>query len=156
MKKIIATFAFASVFIACKPEAQPIDYGKQDCHFCQMTIVDKQHAAQIVTNTGKAFSYDAIECMIQDEQPDAQLFFVCDYAHPEKLIDATQATFLVSENVPSPMGANLSAFSDKNTAEALKNEKTGSLFSWEAIKNYIFEENQEGDSEESVTEMHHH
>lgn len=29
-----------------------------------MTIVDKQHAAQVVTKKGKAYSFDAIECMV--------------------------------------------------------------------------------------------
>ena len=33
----------------CKVEPKPIAYGKEGCHFCSMTIVDQQHAAQIVT-----------------------------------------------------------------------------------------------------------
>lgn len=142
MKKIILCVSIVFTAIACKPEAQPINYGQDECHFCQMTIVDKQHAAQIVTNKSKVYKYDAIECMLQDEKEDVALYLACDYASPEKLIDATQATFLVSENIPSPMGADLSAFESKDTAQKTHNENGGKLYSWEEIKKHIREENE--------------
>ncbi|MDO4230303.1 MAG: nitrous oxide reductase accessory protein NosL [Capnocytophaga sp.] len=140
MKQIFIFVSIASLVIACKPKPQPIDYGHEECHFCQMTIVDKQHAAEIVTNKSKAYKYDAIECMIQDNQEDAALFLVCDYATPEKLVDATKATFLVSENIPSPMGADLSAFESNEIAKKTHTEKGGKLFTWEEIKKHINEE----------------
>ena len=52
---------------------------------------------------------------------------------PEVLIDATQATFLISENIPSPMGAFLSAFKDKTDAEKVQKEKKGTLYSWSSL-----------------------
>lgn len=142
MKKIILYASFAMMAMACKPEAQPINYGQDECHFCQMTIVDKQHAAQIVTNKSKAYKYDAIECMVQDKKENVALYLVCDYSSPEKLIDATKATFLVSENIPSPMGADLSAFEQKDVAEKTHHENGGKLYTWEEIKKHINEENE--------------
>lgn len=82
-----------------------------------MTIVDKQHAAELVSAKGKVFKYDAIECMINDlkKKKDLEigLLFVNDYASPGTLIDAKIATFLISEQIKSPMGAFLSAFEKK-------------------------------------------
>ena len=53
------------------------------------------------------------------------------YTEPEILIDATSATFLISENVPSPMGAFLSAFKNKADAEKYSNLiKAGELYNW--------------------------
>ena len=55
------------------------------------------------------------------------------FTNPEELIDATQATFLISKNVPSPMGAFLSAFKNKEDAIKLQAEKDGEIYSWESL-----------------------
>jgi copper chaperone NosL len=116
---------------------KPIDYGNDGCHFCKMTIVDKLHAAEVVTNKGKIYKFDATECMInfRDEfdTTEIKLYLSNDYANPETLIDATQATFLISKNVPSPMGAFLSAFENKTDAEKLQTSKGGELYSWDTL-----------------------
>lgn len=129
------------IFIfSCSVEQEKIDYGKESCYFCKMTIVDKQHAAELITSKGKAYKFDAIECMINyinKNDVDASLLFVCDYSNPGKLIPANTATFLVSDEIPSPMGAFLSAFSTKQEAEGIQNEKTGSIYSWESIQTQI-------------------
>ncbi|MDO5607574.1 MAG: nitrous oxide reductase accessory protein NosL [Capnocytophaga sp.] len=121
-------------FTSCEVAPQPIEYGTDMCHFCSMSIVDKTHAAQIVTQKGRAYKYDAAECMIQDIQAKdygkIALFLVTDYTHPAKLIDAAEATFLVSEEIKSPMGANLSAFEKKEEAQKYE----GQLFTWETIQ----------------------
>lgn len=99
---------------ACSVTPKPIDYGKDTCQFCQMTIVDRQHAAEIVTVKGKAYKYDAIECMMNDlskwNRPEPFIYLVSDYAKPGELIDATNASFIITEEIPSPMGEYLSAF----------------------------------------------
>ena len=48
-----------------------------------------------------------------EDASEVELYLTNNYTEPEVLIDATKAIFLISENVPSPMGAFLSAF--KNT-----------------------------------------
>jgi copper chaperone NosL len=109
-----------------------------------MTIVDQQHAAELVTKKGKAYKYDAIECMLQDKannQPtNVALYLTMDYDSPKTFIDATQATFLISKKVPSPMGAYLSAFEKYENAKQLQEEKSGQLYNWEEIKQKFEEE----------------
>ena len=116
----------------------PIIYGKDACNFCKMNIVDKQHAAEIVTNKGKPFKYDAIECMIAElklrNEREISLFLITDYSNPGQFVDATTATYLISEKMPSPMGANLTGFRLKLDAEKVANEKTGKLYSWSELK----------------------
>jgi len=65
------------------------------------------------------------------------MLLVNDYSNPGELIAAETATFLISEGVPSPMGAFLSAFSDKGNAEAVKSESGGELFDWQAVRKQI-------------------
>jgi copper chaperone NosL len=102
-----------------------------------MTIVDKQHAAQIVTKKGKAFKFDAVECMMNHlKDVDAatiELFLVNDYQVPGKLIDAKTATFLITKEIPSPMGEYLSAFKSRVKAENIEEENNGKLYSWNEL-----------------------
>lgn len=121
----------------CKPKPSPIEYGADVCEFCKMTIVDQQHAAEVVTHKGRAYKFDAIECMVhyavQQGEDKFALFLVNDYTQPGALIDARTATYLISRAVPSPMGAFLSAFEDAAPAETLQQEKGGELLSWETL-----------------------
>lgn len=124
--------------VSCTIEESPIIYGKDACHYCKMNIVDKQHAAEIVTEKGKPFKYDAIECMMRDiverDEKSIALFLMTGYFTPGKLVDATTATYLISENLPSPMGANLTGFQSKIKAEETHKEKSGTLYSWDELK----------------------
>lgn len=125
----------------CNVSPHPIDYGNDACHFCKMTIVDKQHAAEIVTHKGKVYKFDSSECMVnfldEFDVSTVKLFLSNDFSEPETLIDATQATFLISEQIPSPMGANLSAFKDRQVAINTQKEKGGSLYSWDELLNHF-------------------
>ena len=56
----IVVFLFLLLTSSCNVGPQPISYGSDGCHFCSMTIVDRQHAAEIVTDKGKGFKFDRI------------------------------------------------------------------------------------------------
>lgn len=135
--KPIAIIAILLVFTACQVRPEAIDYGNDGCYFCKMTIVDKVHAAEVVTSKGKIYKFDATECMVNFmndfDTSTIALYLSNDFNDPETLIDATQATFLISENVPSPMGAFLSAFKSLEEAEAVQKEKSGALYSWDEL-----------------------
>ena len=62
------------------------------------------------------------------------LFLVNDFDHPGELVDAKKATYLVSENIPSPMGAFLSAFSEQQAAQNTLDMNGGELYTWTEIK----------------------
>lgn len=123
-----------TLICSCSVKPSPIDYGGTACHYCSMTIVDKQHASQIVTEKGKPFNFDAIECMLNHlkEEPSTPvaLYLVNDYMDPGELIDAKQSVFLISEAIPSPMGAFLTALKNEEEARNLVAEHGGKLYSW--------------------------
>ena len=106
------------------------------CIHCNMTIKDKLHRAE-ATIEGKTFNYDAIECLINHiktkNKTHISLLKVADFKTGE-LVNAKKATYLVSENIPSPMGANLSAFKNFKHASILKSKQGGILYNWESIK----------------------
>lgn len=129
-----------SIF-GCQTGPQPIEYGVDGCHFCKMTIVDKIHAAEIVTQKGKVYKFDASECMVNfiKEFDTSQIahYLSNNYLEAESLIDATQATFLISENIPSPMGAYLSAFKSNEDALNIQKEKGGTIYSWSELLDHL-------------------
>ena len=106
------------------------------CVHCNMTIKDKLHRAE-ATIEGKTFNYDAIECLINyiktKNKTHISLLKVADFKTGE-LVNAKKATYLESENIPSPMGANLSAFKNFKHASILKSKQGGILYNWESIK----------------------
>ena len=124
--------------MACSPVPQDIHYGKDTCSSCLMTIVDQQHAAELVTTKGKAFKFDAIECMVrylkEHEGTEYAFTLVNDYNKPGSFINAETATFLISPSVPSPMGAFLSAFASEDQAMKLQQEKAGKLYDWSTLR----------------------
>ncbi|MCE7992110.1 MAG: hypothetical protein HEP71_09020 [Roseivirga sp.] len=134
-------FSLVLIFTSCEVGPKEIHYGADACHYCKMTIVDTQHAAQLVTEKGKAFKYDAIECMLNHkanwDQAAIKFHLVADYNNPKVLIDATQAHYLVSESIPSPMGAFLSAFERGPELAKIRTENGGETYSWESLlKNF--------------------
>lgn len=131
---LCAFFAVSS----CVPSINPIDYGEDACIYCKMTIVDPQHAAQLVSTKGKNYYFDAIECMIQylDDIDDTAWahILVNSYELPKQMVDAEKAHFLICEAIPSPMGAYLSAFESHENAEEVRLRDGGEIFDWPSIQ----------------------
>ena len=138
MKRTWQLLSICIIMLSCEVKPQEISYGHDACHFCQMTIVDSQHSAQLVTTKGKAFKYDAIECMLNDlqhwEQAPVELYLVADYAQPRLLIDATKAHYLISDAIPSPMGAFLSAFEKVKDREQTLTKHGGEAHDWQSLR----------------------
>lgn len=121
----------------CSPKPKPIAYGSDGCHFCRMTIVDALHASEIVTKKGKIYKFDAVECMVnysKELDPDDVALYLCNhYTAPKELVDATTATFLISEKIPSPMGEFLTAFKTKTEAFVQQQKDGGELLTWDEV-----------------------
>jgi len=145
MKIIILLTAISILFVGCDNSPSPIDYGRMSCDYCKMTVVDQQYAAQLVTTKGKSFVFDAAECMInytraeENQRHKFSQVLVTDYLVPTKLIDAKTAAFIRSEQLPSPMGAFITAVKNSIDAKELKETHGGMIYNWEEL-NKVFGE----------------
>lgn len=136
---LIFTFSFFFLVISCKPKSEPVDYGSDSCHYCKMTIVSKQFASELVTQKGRVYKFDAIECMVHQLAEDAEtpmgLYLIHDYLNgSDDFVDATKAYYLISEDIQSPMGAHLAGFKDLQQAEKFKEKNGGEIFTWEELQ----------------------
>lgn len=142
MKKILLILPLVLLLFSCSKSVEPIVYGEEACEFCRMTIVDQGHSAQLVTDKGKNYKFDSSECMInylenEGNEQDMLHLLSADYNDPGNMLDATTAVFIISENIPSPMGEFLSALKDQTEAEKIQQENGGDLFNWEEVKAHI-------------------
>jgi copper chaperone NosL len=134
------------LLVSCKPAPREIDYGLDACHYCKMNIVDAKYAAELVTKKGKIYTYDAIECLVNnlDEHPENTVAYalIKDYGNPEEWIDATQAFFVVNKKIQSPMGGNIAGFLSAENAKIALSIPKDSLFNWQNIKSkdFVFNE----------------
>lgn len=123
----------------CSQGPEDIAYGSDQCEYCRMTIVDKIHGAELINDKGKIFKYDAVECMINDladfDQGEPSEFMVNHHDEPSRLIKAESAYYIISKNLPSPMGAYLTAFPSKKSAQKGLEVYGGEIYSWEELLN---------------------
>ena len=138
MKKIIYLLVLI-LFTACSSEPQPIDYLKDNCDFCEMTIVSKAYAAQAVSEKGKQYKYDAIECMMNHQLQhnyDMPVNLVANFEKPGTMINVNEANFVINDSIKSPMGGNLAAFKRES---AVVNTESEDSFNWQELKTIFLE-----------------
>jgi len=139
MKKYFLLLIILPFIFSCEVKPKEIKYGQDHCHLCDMTVVDKAHAAQYVTKKGRSYAFDAVECLVwkilkENNENELAYILVADYNNPGKLVDAKSATYLISEKIKSPMGANLSSFSSRKDAELALKKYGGKIYDWNQIK----------------------
>ena len=128
------------LLVACKPEGKPIAYGEDKCEFCRMSIVDQQFGCEVVTQKGKVFKFDAVECMVKylDQRVEDELkikFMLTNtFDVPGSLNDADKCLYLISENMPSPMGMYLNPFKEKSEALKYQEENSGMIYNWDELR----------------------
>ena len=132
MKKLILLLSFiAIVFNACSKQPQPINYGADECEFCKMIVMDKRYGAELVTDKGKIFMFDSIECLVGylDNQKltkeNYSSVWVGNYANPGNIIDAEKALYLLNDELRSPMGLNVLAVENQEQFDKLFKEYRG-------------------------------
>lgn len=138
MKKL-GLLIFIVTLISCNPKQREIVYAEDDCIRCKMKLMDNRYGCEIVTSKGKIYTFDAIECMIpylkrsEFKENSPAFILITPYTKPGTLFDAKAAFYLRSAKLPSPMGAFLTAFDDKQIALDFQTKNGGTIYSWEEL-----------------------
>jgi copper chaperone NosL len=104
-----------------------------------MKIMDQKYGAEMITSKGKVYKFDSAECLAnfvkhEEAGKDAKLMLVTDVAPPHSLIDAQSAMYLHSLQLPSPMGAFISAFSHADSLKKWRTTYPGDQWTWDEVK----------------------
>lgn len=125
------------VAIGCSPQPEPLIFTQDTCHFCKMTLMDPKYGAELVTDKGKIYKYDSVECLVRHREAEPKLaqqthsLWVIDAGQPGTLIPAESAYYLHSLKLPSPMGAFITSLKDRSRTEALQKSYPGKILNWQ-------------------------
>jgi copper chaperone NosL len=139
MKYFLLLTCFLFFSASCSVSQEPIKYGEDNCAHCQMKIMDARYGSELVTDKGKVYKFDSVECLVEflekmDELNEkAELVFCTPFDQPNRLVDASACSFLHSRKLPSPMGMYLSAFADEPTALKFQSQNGGNVYSWKEL-----------------------
>ena len=117
----------------------PIQYNTDNCAFCQMLITDHRFGSELITPKGKVFKFDSIECLVQYSQmpnnydSENTAVYVTSMLEPDVLFDAKKAMFVISDEISSPMGANLAAFTSHEKAKGAVKDEKAKHYSWDKL-----------------------
>jgi copper chaperone NosL len=135
---IILLFVAISIS-SCSHSAQPIKPGTDNCSFCKMTISDEKYGAEIMTKKGKAYKFDDTHCLLsflhgQIETKDIAETYFTDFESPHKLLAVKDAYLFQSDELKTPMGGHVAAFSKEESVQQLAKQISGTTISWNQLK----------------------
>ncbi len=114
-------------------EARPVRVGVDVCPYCNMTVIDARYAAQMITRTGKVYSYDAIECLVDHlngyggPKAEPRELYAADFAASRadrvELRAVGDLVFLYHRRIRTPMGGGLAAFARSEDADRFVRER---------------------------------
>lgn len=140
-KTALKTAIVASSFLFlmnCSSEIEPINYGKEACHFCKMTIIDAKFGTEIITKKGKAYKFDDLHCLVnymkenKINEADLAHIVVNDFKNEKSFLPVYEAYFVKSDKFKSPMRGDIAAFKSKNVAEKAKPNNV-KIMSWASV-----------------------
>ena len=129
---------------ACSVKEQKIEYGKDNCSECRMTIMDPKFGGEIVTKKGKIYKFDDVHCLAKFlekrtvELANIRKTLLVNYNNSAEFIKVKDAQFVVSSLLKSPMGGNAAAFKNENEANKKSAELDGSkVTNWATLYNIL-------------------
>ncbi len=139
-------FLFAVVLTACEQGPRDIRMGEQECAHCRMMISDERFAAQLVTEQGRQYAFDAVECLaayVKDgdgQDLDIAGKWVPDFNRVGEWLVAGEAIYLQSDELRSPMALNFSAYAGRRDAQERQDEFGGDVLDWQELKQIVHRE----------------
>lgn len=123
-----------------QPQPPEIHYGQDICVECNMIISDARFAAgyayEISPGSFESLAFDDIGDMLVHslKHPEHKIavWYVNDYT-TKTWLDASQAYFVVSPNLHTPMGFGIAAHNTAEAAQAQAAGLNGAVLTWEEL-----------------------
>lgn len=142
IKRNIKTIALPIVLFSlfscetAKPDA--IKLNSDNCDNCGMTISNPKFAAVLFTTKGRTYKFDDISCLLnyknrnKEKSIGAELY-ISNFLNDNKLLPVEMAVYIIGDNVKSPMGGNIAAFKNKESANKYATDLLAEFTNWDTI-----------------------
>jgi copper chaperone NosL len=118
---LLAFPLFLALISSCGDTKPEISFGKDDCHYCKMKLMDSKYGIALVTPKGKTYKFDDFHCyqnFIKETPTEIKKTYVVAFDQAGTLIEAENAVFVQGENIKSPMGSGVAFFVEEKNALA--------------------------------------
>ena len=133
MKQLINTIYIVTGLLLATCQ---LTWAQSRCAHCGMDIKKELFRSSVQQTGGELFEFDAIECLVNymkaKDQSDYTKLEVTDYLTGTP-IPAKTAFYLKSKKRPSPMGAYLTAYANKEEAQKQRAKAGGEVYDWETL-----------------------
>ena len=117
------------------------------CAYCEMALEPSNagYGARFLAVDDTEYRFGAIECLAAyletelSEDVEVASLGVANHDEPEAWLDAGAATFLLGDEIESPMGFGLAAFASRDAAERAQERFDGELLDWTATRDRVRE-----------------
>ncbi|MFN8291081.1 MAG: nitrous oxide reductase accessory protein NosL [Chitinophagaceae bacterium] len=136
---ILASGAFLFMLSSCKSGTEPIVVGKDQCHYCKMTVSDKRFGAEAISSKGKVSKFDDVKCLLlyleagSGTTAKGQTIYFTNFSGAHELIPSGKALLMKSDQLRSPMGGNIAAFADHDSLEKAAALLQGQPVQWNEL-----------------------
>lgn len=125
------------LLLGCKAEQRPIKYGLDHCAFCHMSISDQRYGTELVTQKGKVYTFDSVECLIdfrKENKQEVAMELLTSIYQPGKLLNASDLLVVRCKAIPSPMGRYLTAVENMDQAKELVGTQQADVVPWSVAR----------------------
>ncbi len=136
-KSLLLVLSMSVILSACGKKEAKIEYGKVDCDFCKMKLMDNKFGVLMISDKGRNFHYDDINCFkrFQEENniSSKEIHISCT-DKPGELVPIETAYFIHSDNIKTPMASGIAAYSSEEIANKTAKELQSNILKWVDIK----------------------
>ncbi|MEX0945214.1 MAG: nitrous oxide reductase accessory protein NosL [Balneolaceae bacterium] len=143
-KSLVLSILLLLLLSSCiSQEPKEVNLYTDECAYCKMVISDQQFVSQLVSEKGKSYPFDSIECMAAytyqtPEIAENAMFYMADYTQQGQWLMVGNADIYHSESVRSPMGLSLFALPGQETVPS---EITGAdQLDWDKTIQFVVEQ----------------
>jgi copper chaperone NosL len=134
-------FTYYSCFLYSHVNQQnpdAIKLNSDNCDNCGMTISNPKFAAVLFTTKGRTYKFDDISCLLDYKNDNKEKalnagLYVANFLSDNQLLPVEIAVYIKGENVKSPMGGNIAAFENKESANTYAVDLAAEFTDWNTI-----------------------
>lgn len=143
-KSLVFSTLYLLLLSSCiNQDPKEVNLHTDECAYCKMIVSDWQFASQLVSDKGKSYPFDSIECMAAytyqtPEVAENAKLYAADYTRQGQWLLLENAEIYHAESVQSPMGLSLFALPGE---EPIPSEiEDAENMNWNETINFVVEE----------------